>query len=231
MRAIFIGAVLSLVLCVEGKAQSFFPTLFSSFSEAAVVLTTGTILTGSLELYHKAEVISITCANDSVYTMGAQLVQGFAVKDASITKQRARDTHVALNRVFRTFPLPNDKNSRRITLGFYEQLNQGPGPLLLLRRELRTQANFVIMPRNPALVGSEPIPMLTYPNSSKKTIIYLRTATGAILSLRKPKHILKHLPQQAQLLRAYARQNELHYDNMRELSFLVNYANTLLVRP
>jgi hypothetical protein len=235
MRVIFIGAILSLSLCPRSRAQDFPFQPFNLFPEAAVVLTTDTILTGALKLYPSKDVIYVTCANDSTYTLTAQLVQGFAVKDVSLTQQRTRNTHVALERVFRTFPLSTGKNPRLVTWGFYEQLSQGPGPVLLLRRETESP-RYVVMPGNPVGVGgfpttpASPLSISMQPGFTKAAI-YLRTTTGAVVRLRKPKHILRYLPHQAQLLRAYVRQNGLRYANMRELAFLVNYANTLLKKP
>ncbi|HEX8659189.1 MAG TPA: hypothetical protein VF690_16740 [Hymenobacter sp.] len=68
---------------------------------------------------------------------------------------------------------------------------------------------------------------ITQPGIATVTL-YLGTATGSVVALRKPQDILKHFARHAPALRAYARQNELDYtDNLRDLSFLIDYANTL----
>lgn len=67
-----------------------------------------------------------------------------------------------------------------------------------------------------------------------KTTLYLGRAMGPgpvvapVVALRKSQDVLTYFGRHAPALRAYARQNDLHYmKNVRDLSFLVNYANTL----
>lgn len=139
---------------------------------------------------------------------------------------------MSVERVFRAFPLATGDQPHLLGWGFYEQLSQGPGPVLLLRREKALPCDIMI-PYTPSIAGR---PANTFPGPTStgytgfvyQTTLYLRTAAGTIVQLRKPQQLLKYLPKQAPLLRAYVRENSLHYANLRDLAFLVNYANTLL---
>lgn len=228
MRAFFLWATLVFGFCPDSRAQDSALLDVKAFPEAALMLTTGIMLRGPLRLYPEAEFVSITCANDSIYTLPARLVQWFTVKEPLLTQQPARETYLSAERVFRVFLLATTDNSHLTNWGFYEQLSQGPGPVLLLRREHLLPYELAIA-RSPFGAGSlpnaptEPIVIPIYSASNYQTALYLRTAAGTIVRLRKP----QHLPNQAPLLRAYARENKLHYANLRDLSFLVNYANSL----
>jgi hypothetical protein len=233
MRTFLFTAALVLSLCFSSRAQDSTLVNVKSFPEAALVLTTGAMLTGPLLLYPDAELVSVTCANDSTYTIPARLIQGFAVKDPLSPQLPILDTYLSTKRVFRVFPLITGSNQHLPSWGFYEQLSQGPGPILLLRREQVLAPSNVVIPRAPATISdplSKPIapPTITvYSNVVYQTTLYIRTATGTMIQLRKPQHLLKCLPRQAPLLRAYIKDNKLHYNNLRDLSFVVNYANTL----
>lgn len=209
-------------------AQVAFMTQVKPFTEAAVVLTTGTILTGTLIFYPEREQISLRCPNDSTYTLPAKLVRGFAVKDAP-GQQRKGDTYIALQRIFRVFPLPKTKHTASGTWGFYEQLSRGPGAMLLRREqavgyEQRFSANRSGL--NMSAARAQPT-ITVYPSEIIVTL-YLAMAAGEVFALRKPQDVLKYFPAKEQQLRAYVRENKLNLSNERELSFLVNYANTLV---
>ncbi|WP_201980592.1 hypothetical protein [Hymenobacter rubidus] len=178
-------------------------------------------------LYPEKELLSLRCPNDSTYTLPAHLVRGFAVKDAP-DQQRAGDTYIALQRIFRVFPLPAIKGSSPVAWGFYEQLSRGPGAVLL-RRERAVGYQELLHGSFPSLNGlaARPQPTITvYPGATIVTL-YLATAVGAVFKLRKPQDVLKYFPDRETQLRAYVRENGLNLSNDRELSFLVNYANTL----
>lgn len=231
MRSLFLTTLLFLSLCGRSPAQS--PALlgFKPYAEAAVVLNTGVVLTGQLRFYYDRDVITLTQANDSTYTLPAQQVRGFAATDAA-AEQRAGDTFVALQRIFRTFAVaPTAKSPSGV--GFYEQLNRGPGPVLLLRREGAILVDVLV----PALPPTKQLPAgrppLTIALPGFPTVaLYLATATGPVVALRKPRDVFQHFARHAATLRAYARQNDLRYaDNLRDLAFLVDYANALSQTP
>lgn len=222
----FIGALLAIGACLPSQAQDA-PITVKPFTEAAVVLTTGTILTGTLVLYPEKETIVLRCPNDSTYTLPARLVRGFAAKDAP-DQQRTGDTYVALQRIFRVFPLPVTTSASPVAWGFYEQLSRGPGAVLL-RRERAVGYQELLHGNFP---GSNGLPTRTqptitvYPGATIVTL-YLATAAGAVFSLRKPQDVFRYFSATEPQLRAYVRENGLDLSNDRELSFLVNYANTL----
>ncbi|MDB5233243.1 MAG: hypothetical protein JWR44_236 [Hymenobacter sp.] len=215
-------------LCPYSQAQDPRLMNFKSFLAAAVVLNSGVIMTGSLRFYYDQDIIALTCANDSTYTLSAHLVRGFVAKDDPI-QQRPEDTYITLQRIFRTFSLPTGKDSLPAK-GFYEQLSRGPGPVLLLRRE-QVVPVLMAIPPTPVSSNANPGPAprtFSFQSAVITNTLYLGTATGTLVVLRKPAAVFKHFAQHASQLHAYARQNKLHYtDNIRDLSFLVNYANTL----
>ncbi|MFC6224785.1 hypothetical protein ACFP2F_16165 [Hymenobacter artigasi] len=228
----FIGVALSVGICRASHAQDAVTkdavtTDVKFFTEAAVVLTTGTILTGTLVLYPERQVLALKSANDSTYTLPARLVRGFAAKDAP-DQQRAGDTYLALQRIFRVFPLPATKSTSPVAWGFYEQLSRGPG-VVLLRRERAVgyqeslRGNF---PGSNGLATQTP-PMITFFPGATIITLYLATVAGAVVPLRKPQDVFKHFPAMEPQLRAYVRENGLNLSNDRELSFLVNHANSL----
>lgn len=182
------------------------------FPTAAVVLTTGKMFNGTLALYYDADVILVRSVTDSTYTLSAQDVRAFAVKEAPI--QRRGDTYVALERVFLTLPTPSKVPATKQAWRFYEQLS--PGPVQLLRRENLMDCNMLIRQYYDGTRTCRFVP-----------VFYLYPVKGGVVELCKPKDVLKHFPQHAQQLRTYARQNGPHYANARELSLLVTYANTL----
>lgn len=233
MRVFLLGAML--LFCLHPGSRAQVPALVTvkSYPESALVLTTGTMLTGTLLLYSETERVSITCANDSTYIFPARLVRGFAVKDPLLSQLPIRNAYLSIERVFRVFPLVSDGNPSLPDWGFYEQLSQGPGPILLLRREKAVPDEMVI-PHNPATMGDfsdtaqrGPSSIMVYSDANYQTLLYLRTALGIIVRLRKPQHLLRYLPAQKYLLRAYVKENGLNYNSIRDLAFLVNYANTL----
>ncbi len=227
MRNFLLGAALWVGLCPGSRAQELVVVNSRSFPEAALVLTTGVLLKGTLRLYPEAELVSLTCANDSTYSLPAGLVQGFAVKDPLLAQLPTPDTYLSAERVFRTLPLATKERPGLPGWGFYEQLSAGSGPVLLLRREQILPVQLDVPDYRAA--GADSIHLLVLKQRSYvyHTTLYLRTATGSLVELAKPRHVLKYLPHQAPLLRAYARENGLHYTNLRDLSFLVNYVNTL----
>ncbi|NVO86710.1 hypothetical protein [Hymenobacter terrestris] len=236
MRIVFLTALLLGGLRLDAQAQDVKQVMdlkllnLKFFDEAAVVLTTGAILTGTLQLYAEKDVLSLRGVNDSIYTLPAQQVRGFAVKD-DIAQQHAGDSYVALQRIFLTFPLPPSRKAVAPAWGFFEQLSRGAGPVLLLRRERLTGIDLHIMHTSSGVTSASlPRPLATA-KSYVTTSLYLGTATGPVVFLRKPQDVLKYFAKQAPQLRAYARENGLRYDNNRDLSFLINYANTLVKKP
>lgn len=227
MRVFLLVAVLLFGRCPGSGAQGF---LFAkSFPESALVLTTGVMLTGTLRLYPDDEVVSVTCANDRTYTLPARLVKGFAVKDPLPDQLGSPDPFLRSERVFRVFPVARarDDTSRLPAWGFYEQLSQGPGPVLLLRHE-KAHPNETIILHTPDALGNPNPLTITFCTGTTDATFYLRTAAGSVVRLRKPQHLLRlFLPHQAALLRTYARENGLRYANPNDLAFLVNYVNTL----
>lgn len=218
MRVVFIGAMLSLGLGTGSRAQNTqYLSLKGPFTTAAVVLTTGKILAGTLHLYYDADVIFVRSVTDSTYRLSAQQVRAFAVKEAPI--QRRGDTYVALKRVFLTLPTSNKVPATKEAWRFYEQLSLGP--VQLLRRE--NLMNYKISEYHDGTRTDR----AHRATSRFVSVFYLYPVRGGVVELRKPKDVLKHFPQHAQQLRTYARQNGLQYANARELSLLVTYANTL----
>ncbi len=230
MRAFLLPLLPLLGLCAQSHAQALPLVGVKSYAEAAVLLATGAVRTGHLRFYYHLDVIALTSANDSTDLLPAERVRGFAARDAAAA-QAPGDAFVALERVFRTFPLPAAQRSPT-GWGFYEQLSQGPGPVLLLRRQEAT-VDRVIVPARPSTArlpagrpaaGSRVVDRPGVP----AVALYLATATGPVVALRRPGHVLRHFPRHKQALRAYARENELRYaDNLRDLAFLVDHANTL----
>ncbi|QKG59269.1 hypothetical protein GKZ68_21555 (plasmid) [Hymenobacter sp. BRD128] len=232
MRTFLLVVIVLLGPCPGLRAQENSLVNGRLFPEAALVLTTGTLLQGTLRLYPDQERVTLTCANDSTYSLPAQLVQGFAVKDPLRPQRAPQETYLSAERVFRSFPLAADEPPPRAGWGFYEQLSHGPGPVLLLRREQALPLNLVV-PSRPESAGSPqtagpPLLIIKQVRYVYRTRLYLRTATGGMIGLRKPQNVLKYLPQQAPRLRAYARENGLHYATLRDLALLIDYANTLL---
>jgi hypothetical protein len=221
MRVVFIGAILSLGLGTGSRAQN---TQYLShkgpFTTAAVLLTTGKMITGTLDLYYDADVIFVRSVTDSTYRLSAQEVRAFAVQEAPI--QHPGDTYVALERVFLTLPTTTTVPATKEAWRFYEQLS--PGPVQLVRREELRYCNMVIPEHSGATRrdGAHRAATCRF-----VPVFYLYPVRGGVVELRKPKDVLKHFPQHAQQLRTYARQNGLQYANARELSLLVIYANTL----
>ena len=213
--------------CPAIRAQDASLMNIKVFQEGAVVLVTGNILTGGLQLYPERGVLRIVCTNDSTYTLPARLVRGFAAKDDP-TQLRKGETYVTLQRIFRTFPLPPGKKNSPVVIGFYEQLNQGPGPTLLLRREHIPPCEVAVLGNNTGANGlRNTITSNTYPCKTIATL-FLSTVAGEVVVLRKPQDVLDYLPSEAPKLRNYMAENKLSYANLRDLSFLVNYANTLV---
>jgi hypothetical protein len=228
MRSLLASLAFSISLCAHAQAPQSRVIDYKVFSEAAVVLNTGVIRTGSLRFYPDKDVVVLTCANDSIYTLPARLVRGFSAKyDPVQQPHRPGDTYVASNRIFRTFTLP-PKEHATSSWGYYEQLNRGSGPALLLRREQLVPCEIVLPGVGPGALKNQPPQTNTIPDCRIVTTLYLRTVEGALVRLHKPQEVLKYLAPQAAQLRAYVQQNNLHYANFLDLSFLVNYANTIL---
>lgn len=223
----FVGAVLTIGICRASQAQDAAPITVKPFVEAAVVLTTGTILTGTAVLYPERELLTLRCSNDSTYTLPAHLVRGFAAKDDP-SQRRAGDTYIAFLRIFRVFPLPATKSGAPVAWGFYEQLSRGPGAVLLRRERAvgyHEQLHGGLPGSNELTARAQPT-ITVYPGQLI-VALYMATAAGAVLPLRKPQDVYKYFPATERQMRAYVRENGLDLSNDRDLSFLVNYANTL----
>lgn len=227
MRNLLLLALIFAGRCPHSAAQA--PPLggFKPYAEAAVVLATGVVLAGELRFYYDRDVVAVTAANGDTYTLAAAQVRGFAARDAA-TAQRAGDTFVALQRVFRTFPVAPTRRSPS-GVGFYEQLSRGPGPVLLLRREgaILVDVPVPALPPSAQLPTGRPAGTVVLPGVPTLAL-YLATATGPVVGLRKPADVFRYFARHAAGLRAYARQNNLRYaDNLRDLAFLVDHANSL----
>lgn len=225
-KSVLVGCALAWSVGSAVRAQDANIFNIKTFDEAAVVLTTGTVRTGKLSLFVERDVLRLMCPNDSIYTLPARLVRGFAAKDDP-TQQRKNDSYVALQRIYRTFPLLRDKGSSPVGFGFYEQLSRGSGPVLLLRREHSVPCEGFIG-GNSLNASGERMVITGSTDCDAVAVLYLRTAAGDVVLLRKPKDVLDYFPRESSKLRAYAAENSLQYTSARDLALLVNYANTLI---
>ncbi|GGF25852.1 hypothetical protein [Hymenobacter cavernae] len=196
--------LLSLVFSQATQAQFF--GYAQQYAVGAVVLTSGTQLRGTVMLYPARGVVQVKKASDSVYTFAAPMVQCVAVEEQQ--ERITADKLVSTLRVFRPYYVLN-KSSLQPTWAFFEQISDGPVALLRYQRPSQyVSANMVY--------------------STSVDNFFLALGTNNVLPLRATKKdLLAFFKQKAPQIEQYAKENNLHYTNARELAFIVNYANSL----
>jgi hypothetical protein len=189
------------------------------FGESAVVLNNGDILQGPLILDCNKNMIQIKANNDSLYSLSAQSVQGFAVRKEQTVL--AKESYVALERIFYSYPI-RVRNSDSIVWTFLEQLNQGS---IVLYRHIQQNMEDDLMTINSD--GTFKINNNSYLKFITK--YYVKDKNGDINLLKNNKDILKYFSSNKKRIINYIAENNLKYNNARDLSFIMNYANSLSV--
>ena len=182
------------------------------------MLANGAVVQGGISLDPTRNSIALRMANDTVYTLPARSVRSFTIQGEP-SRQKS-EKYVALTRIFRTYSYPwSVTRAPELKMwAFFEQLSEGP--VMLLRREQPIRYNYSV-----PTAGQR---TAFYSSTDIQTTFYLRTAQGKLVTLNKPKRdLLAFFSKEAKQIKAYAKENELSYKNARELSFLVNYANSL----
>ncbi|WP_324677687.1 hypothetical protein [Hymenobacter sp. GOD-10R] len=176
------------------------------YNDGAVVLTDGTKLRGVVMLYPSKGVVQVKTPNDSVCTFQAQAVQYVAVEEHR--ERITADKLVSPLRVFRPYYVMS-KNPTGPIWAFFEQISDGPVRLLRHQRFMLDAAMST-----------------SYTPSTDN--FFLALGSNGVVPLRYPrKDVLSFFKKQAPQIEQYAKENDLRYTNARELSFIVNYANSL----
>ncbi|OUJ74290.1 hypothetical protein [Hymenobacter crusticola] len=180
------------------------------YNDGAVVLADGSKLRGVVMLYPSRGVVQVKMANDSVYTFQAQAVQCVAVEEH---KERiTADKLVSPRRVFRPYYVMS-KNPGGPIWAFFEQISDGPVKLLRYQRFM-------------------PYAAMSASYTPSTDNFFLALGSNGVVPLRYPrKDVLSFFKKQAPQIEQYVKENDLRYTNARELSFIVNYANSLQNAP
>ncbi|GGF25845.1 hypothetical protein [Hymenobacter cavernae] len=216
--------VILLSVLLTGRAQAQMGWADASsvhFTEGSVMLASGAVVQGEISLDRAKNKIALRMTNDTIYTLPAEIVRGFAVRGEQ-NRQKGEE-YVALTRIFRSysFPWSMKKAPEFKVWAFFEQLSEGP--VMLLRREEPVQYNYAVVNANRTMMRS---------STDITTTFYLSKNQGTPVALHKTKRdLLAFFPKQAREIKAYAKENELSFKNARELAFLVNYANSLQSPP
>jgi len=198
--------VIILVLLISQLAQAQVLGYAQQYKAGAVVLADGTQIRGAIMLYPSRGVVQVKTTDDSVQTYQAQAIQCVAVQEQ---KERIKaDKLVSVLRVFRPYYVMRSEPSGP-AWAFFEQISDGPVKLLRYQR---------LMLQNASTEAQMP----SIDN------FFLALGINNVLPLRYPrKDLLSFFKQQAPQIEQYAKENNLRYTNARELSFIVNYANSL----
>lgn len=187
------------------------------FRESKVVLSNGDVLNGLLILECNKNIIHVKAVNDSVYTFPAKSVQSFTATGED--RGLLNETYIVQKREFFTHFLKLKGRHQDPAWVFLEQLNKGP---VVLFRYVQQNTE------DDLFVNSDGL--LKYNSNSylKLNIVYyIKGLNNDLVLLGKPKDILSYYPGQSKNIRNYIKENDLSYNDALDLSFIVNYANSL----
>ncbi|NVO31776.1 hypothetical protein [Hymenobacter lapidiphilus] len=259
MRNLFYPLLLALLLPLTSQAQRGGGQGFTQqFTQGSVLLSSGDSISGPLALHRGEETLTMTLADNTVRTLPAVNVQSFAVRGEQYDQSRERlyyDDFYAMRqgyysgnpgfgatppprrreradtnllRVFRVYRWNRDNDYSDFKApGFFEQLSGGP--VILLRREGLVERP--ITAGGPYSYGGMGLAGMTLGYYTEvKDNFFLGLPDGTVLPLRTPKKDLpSYFRAQARQLAQYAKTNNLNYTDARDLAYLVNYANSLVV--
>ncbi|AIZ63856.1 hypothetical protein PK28_09420 [Hymenobacter sp. DG25B] len=147
-----------------------------------------------------------------------------------MVRQARRDTTRV--RVFRTYRWNHDQDySDFKSPGFFEQLSAGPTHLL--RRQQLVERAINDPYNRGAYRGMYGSPGTRYGYyTDVKDLLYLGTAQGEIVPLRSPrKDLLNFYRAYSRQIEQYTKQHKLNFNNLQQLAYIVNYANSLQPAP
>jgi len=155
--------------------------------------------------------------NDSLYSLPAKSVRSFTATGEDMGL--INETYIVQKREFFTHLLKLKGRHQDPVWVFLEQLNQGP---VVLFRYVQQNTEDDLFVSTGASLKYNPNSYLKF-----KIVYYIKVIDNDLALLNKPKDILSYYSSQSKDIRDYIKENNLNYNNALDLSFIINYANSL----